>query len=161
MSSRERKQLFIHRGIQGHLLIRFAIHWVLFTTATCALLVTLQTIFNASLPPELRSEQTRLTVVAFTLVSIALLPAFSVDLLKLSHRFVGPVVRLQRFVRSTHSLDAPQLKLRRGDYWMELATDVNSMFDRLRSHAERKEQVLPSDSCQDELALSSDRCGGK
>lgn len=150
MSSRERKRLLIHQAIQGNLLFRFALHWILFSAATCIFMVTLQTHFNASLPAELRSEQTRLTVLSFALVSLALLPAFSIDLLKLSHRFVGPVVRLQKYIRQVQLADSPRFKLRESDYWQDLAVDVNAMFARLRCESHESTQGNSGDDahCQ-------------
>jgi hypothetical protein len=60
--------------------------------------------------------------------SIVALPLIVMDILRLSHRWVGPVFRLRSYLRSLRSgQPVGSLSFRAGDFWKDLAVDVNSI----------------------------------
>jgi len=65
-------------------------------------------------------------VVPFLLVSFALAPVFIWDAMKLSNRFVGPIVRVRKALSEISAGNAPRaIVFRRGDFWKSLAVDFN------------------------------------
>lgn len=137
MKSAKRKKLLIHRGIQGTLLFHFAFHWVIFSALTAILIVFLQCLYTLGLDAEVRNQQLRMTLLTLIVVSVVLTPAFAFDLLRLSHRFVGPVYRMKRYFQQTNSTDNVPLTLRQDDYWQDVAQVVNEMFARLRTNEDK------------------------
>ena len=61
-----------------------------------------------------------------------MVPAFIYDTIKLSNRFVGPILRLKNSVRSVaDGKPVSPLKFRGGDFWHELADDFNRLNEKL------------------------------
>jgi hypothetical protein len=125
-----RSQKYVDREVQTSLLRRICIHWVLFMIANiCAM--TLWTRFLET-PFEPWSETLRVTwnrVLPFTLISLALLPVFVWDALKLSNRFAGPIVRVRKVLTQIANGQTPKpIEFRQGDFWKSLAHDLNRAF---------------------------------
>ena len=69
---------------------------------------------------------------AFILFAL-LLPVVSWDVLKLSHRMVGPIVRFRRALQDLAAGRTVQpIKLRDGDYLTEMRDEFNSLLDALQ-----------------------------
>jgi len=63
---------------------------------------------------------------------IALFPVFAYDSIKLSHRFVGPIMRLRRVLRQAALGEhVPPLQFRQDDFWQDLAGSFNTLMERL------------------------------
>jgi hypothetical protein len=132
---KRRHQMIADKKLQGALLAHTTIYWFycLFSVtliAVCWIIVSKQ--------PESSSE-------LFTLLwlncgpallgSVVLLPLVLLDCLKLSSRFAGPMVRMQRVMRELAAGEnPPAITLRPGDYWTEFADDFNMVMERLRQH---------------------------
>jgi len=135
MSLHKRRQFFIDRPIQSALLVRATLYW------TVSLLVQLLLVFFFSIisssPDSFYANSDhlwrhiQLAVVAAGLV----LPMILLDIVKLSHRWVGPVFRLRT---SLHALSRGEMvapiRFREGDFWQELAGDFNVIATELNEH---------------------------
>lgn len=131
--NQKRKRVFIHYGIQGALVVRLLAQWGLFVVATCAVSAGLQYLLDPLQPAAERMAQLRVSVGAFILVSLCLLPVFLRDAVRFSHRFVGPIMRLQAHLRQVQRVeDFAPIALRERDFWHDVAADYNAMADRLR-----------------------------
>lgn len=70
----------------------------------------------------------------FILAAICLLPIYAYDLIRFSHRFVGPIIRFRRVVNEAADGEVPPpFNLRDKDYWKDFASDLNRLFERMRS----------------------------
>ena len=139
MLNNRRKKNLVHRAIQLALVKRMLLQWFFFVLVTCALTVATQFIFD---PLQTRTDWNyhfRVTVSSFLLVSLCMIPIFLRDSIKLSNRFVGPIMRLQTFVQKVGRDDVDKLQFRQGDFWTTLSQDFNDMLDRLRG----REDVQP------------------
>lgn len=132
MNGCRRSTFFIDREVQGSLLLRTAIYWLF-----CLLSVILMLIcwMAYSGPPrrfiDLASEILYRYGPALV-ASLMLLPVVLMDVLRVSNRFVGPVMRLRNALRTLASgKPAPPLNFRDDDYWRELATDFNHLAGRV------------------------------
>ena len=105
-----RKRLFVNREIQGRLLARTALYWILYHAVLWmamffyryaehrgAVLAGAEPRPFADLYGQFLHEHQSLWFCAF-----AILPIVLWDLLKFSHRVVGPLVRFQRTLEKPH-----------------------------------------------------------
>jgi hypothetical protein len=140
MILRPRKRFFIHSGIQGALMLRLLVQWGLFVGMTCIVSLALQWLLDPLAPAEERMLQLRISLGSFVLVSLCLLPIFIKDAVMFSHRFVGPVIRLQSEMRKVDEVsELRTFKLRTRDYWQVLAEDYNGLVERLQSSVREAE----------------------
>ena len=135
MSSLKRRRLFVDGPIQSALLLRATMYW-----AVCLIVQVLMIVLFAVLTSSPDSfyahvgdlwRHLQLSVVAAILV----LPMMLFDIVKLSHRWVGPVFRLRA---SLHALSRGEpvapIRFRDGDFWQELAGDFNVIATELKKH---------------------------
>ena len=93
------------------------------------------------------------SIATFTLGGVALL--FIRDAIKYTHRIVGPIVRFRKAVQAiTNGEDVEAIRLRDGDYLLELRDEFNQMLVvleqkgaiRMKAKAAPQAQVKPADS---------------
>ncbi|MGI9456341.1 MAG: hypothetical protein ACR2NU_07250, partial [Aeoliella sp.] len=82
-----------------------------------------------------------------------MLPLAILHILRFTHRFAGPIVRLRRSMRELAAGEAPpRLKFRDLDYWQELADDYNSLADAL---TEARARIVELEMSKGELTRST------
>ncbi len=154
MAKPERKKLFVDPSVQGALLKRIVLYWVF-----CLLFITVPLLIGKTFtePDRLFFEQfgslwSQYWPVLFT--SLLLLPFVLYDVLKLSHRFTGPLVRLRREMGRLADGEAVQpLRFRDHDFWQDLADRFNVLADRME--ADDREQAGEAHEGTDSLALAT------
>ncbi|TXT21935.1 MAG: hypothetical protein FD138_3902 [Planctomycetota bacterium] len=137
-----RKRLFVNRDIQGRLLARTGLYWVLYHAVLWmamffiryaehrgAIMAGAEPRSFGDLYGEFVHENSSLWVCAF-----AILPIVLWDLLKFSHRVAGPLVRFQRVLESlTAGQTVNEVRLRRGDLLFDLEIAFNQYLASLRN----------------------------
>ena len=133
----QRRKIFIDRPVQLAVLGRATLYWSM-CTMTQVLMVLFFGIITSShsefpaLSPEVRWHL-QITLLA----SVVLLPILLLDILKLSHRWVGPIFRLRNSLRALgRGENLSEVKFRDMDYWQDLAIDLNAVsaeLERLRT----------------------------
>ena len=90
---------------------------------------------------------------SFVGAAVLLVPVLVWDALKMSHRFVGPIIRMKKAIRDIGEGRYQEIKLRKGDYWHELASELNQMQVKLKER-ERASVAREhhAESCERELA---------
>jgi methyl-accepting chemotaxis protein len=133
MKNRRRK-LFIDRPVQGAIARRITLHWILFFFILFFTLPFWRLCYRADLSAPFSTlllQGLAETAPVFVLL-LATLPMFIWDTVKLSHRFAGPMYRLQKALQDLAAGDEPSpIRLRKGDFWKDVADDFNAMLDRL------------------------------
>lgn len=132
MNRCRRTIFFIDREVQGSLMLRTAIYWLF-----CLMSVSLMLIcWNAYTGPSRRFFDL-LTELFYRygpalFASLLLLPIVMMDVVRLSNRFVGPIMRLRKAM-STLATGQPAtpLNFRDDDFWRELADDFNRVSARI------------------------------
>ena len=67
------------------------------------------------------------------IASFILLPMVVVDIIRLSNRFAGPLVRLRRAMRALARGEHVQpIYFREGDFWQEFANEFNGILARVQ-----------------------------
>ena len=99
MSRPTRRKKFIDAPVQGSLVRRLVLHWMLFLIITALAGFLLQVLSNPFRSVSLHFQDISYTHGPLLLVMFFLLPVFIVDTIKLSHRFTGPIFALRRAMR--------------------------------------------------------------
>ena len=151
--SNKRWHLFIDRPVQSALLARVVLYWAV-SLLTQVLMVVFFAVISSS-PDDfyLRAQQLWSHLQLAIIASALILPLILLDVLRLSHRWVGPIFRVRSALRSlSRGERVPPIRLRQGDFWQELAGDFNVVADQLR-----RQQASASTELTDEnLATVAD-----
>jgi hypothetical protein len=127
-----RKRLFVDYKVQGALINRVVIYWAMCLT-TLALLILCWRILTGPA----RMFYTHFDDLWFqygpaVIGSLLLLPLIVFDMVRLSNRFVGPLLRLRRSLRAlSRGEDVAPLEFREGDFWREFADEFNIIAERM------------------------------
>ncbi len=148
-----RRQLFVDAKIQGALVIRVILYWVL-----CLLTVTLMLLCWQVLTGPPRTFQQHLGELWLhygpaLLASFLVLPLVMVDVVRLSNRFAGPLLRLRGSMRAlARGEHVEPLRFRRRDFWAPFADEFNAAVAHLQREAPQRE---PQHDQQEELEDSA------
>lgn len=140
-----RKRLFVDPQVQGQLAWRVSLYW-LSCLLTVVFMVFCYRIVTGPARPFVWHFNELATFLGPALVaSLVLLPLVVMDVIRLSHRFVGPLVRLRRSLRALARGESIEpLRFRHGDFWQEFADEVNAVAERLKSLERREEGADPN-----------------
>lgn len=150
--SRQRKQLFVDRKVQGALIVRAIGYWFF-----CLLTITLMLLCWRIVTGPARMFYMHFDDMWFHFgpalaASLILLPMVIVDLLRISNRFVGPMVRFRRMMKDLAAGKSVRpIVLRDGDFWQDYAKDFNALI----CHVERLTAELAAARQNDPASLSS------
>jgi hypothetical protein len=93
-------------------------------------------------------------------VMLLLVPVYVWDVVKLSHRFAGPMLRLRRILNDlADGGRASALKFRPNDFWHETATEFNRFYEEhlaLRDRCQELENELSAALAAVEKSPSSE-----
>lgn len=154
MKSRRRRQQFMaDRKLQGVLLAHSAIYWF-YCLFSVTLIAVCWIIFSQQ--PETSGElftQLWLNCGPALLGSVLLLPLVMLDCVRLSNRFAGPMVRMQRVMGELAAGETPNtFALRPGDYWGEFADNFNVVLERIHRLESHDQAADNSRSPESEFA---------
>ena len=126
-----RRQFYIQKQIQGRLAIRCVVYWGC-CLISVFLIMTVVSAFSQKLPSA--GELFRQLLTQYSLVIIAsliVLPLVAWDMIKFSHRVVGPLIRLEREMQKlADGKSVRPLVFREDDFWHPLAAEFNSLRKR-------------------------------
>ena len=127
----KRSRTLVDTEVQGGLIRRVAVHWlVFFLCNTIALIVWVRLFEQPDVDWSTTAGDTVRRFLPFFVITMALIPAFVWDTLKLSNRFAGPILRLKNtLIDLKQGRSVPPLKFRDNDFWQELAGHFNDVMD--------------------------------
>ena len=146
-SKKKRRTTIFDPEVQGSVIRKITIHWIVFFGCNILALLIWVRLFEQ---PDASWGQTFLDTVRrflpFFVVTLALIPAFIWDTLKLTNRFAGPILRLREaLAEAGQGNTVPPLRFRDNDFWQEMGSNFNLMMDRretvneMSQDAEQKE----------------------
>ncbi|MEX2288216.1 MAG: hypothetical protein WD648_14065 [Planctomycetaceae bacterium] len=139
MSRFKRNGHLVRSRVQKDVLLRFVLHWLALTATYFGIVFCIHFFMSdptETVPSILHQMWQRYSLLV--LVMFSLVPYFLYDLIKLTHRFAGPMVRFENALhRAAQGESVKPIKLRKGDYWHEFADDLNAVFARLSRDEER------------------------
>lgn len=160
-----RKRLFVNRQIQGRLLARTALYWMLYHGVLWMGMFLYRyaehrgAVLAGAAPRTFSDLYGQFVREHFSMwiCAAAILPLVLWDLLKFSHRVVGPLVRFQRTIESlTAGEKVDEVRLRNGDLLFDLQTTFNQYLTSLRtmeSNAELPVQATDASDAKSEGEL--------
>ena len=128
-----RRRFFVDPQVQGALILRVVLYWVV-----CLVTVTLMLLCWRIATGPARLFYTHFDDMWFhygpvMVASCILLPLLIVDMVRLSNRFVGPLVRLRRAMRAlAQGEHVEPISFRDGDFWLEFAQEFNAVLARVQ-----------------------------
>lgn len=125
----KRRRLFIDPPIQGMLLLRVGLYWTVCVLTQVLIINLVAVVASMSAAPNafsVPSLQLRWLLVLVVFASVLVLPVVLFDVLRLSHRWVGPVFRLRTSLQAlSRGEKVAPISFRAGDFWQEMAGDFN------------------------------------
>ena len=147
--NRMRKRLFVDPKVQGALVVRVLLYWIV-----CLITITLMLLCWSVLRTP-RMFYTHLDDMWFRygpalVASFLLLPMVVVDIIRLSNRFAGPLLRLRRSMRAlARGEHVEPIHFREGDFWQEFADEFNALLARVQGETHLTEPPCERDEWED------------
>jgi hypothetical protein len=148
MVGTKRRRIYVDRSVQGAFLRRAVFCWLACIASLSLVHVTVGLLIEPVrlLFPDVSGLWFLLAPAVVT--TLLLLPLIVYDTIQLTHRLVGPVLRLRRGMRELAAgMPTERLRFRDGDFWQEFADEFNALIDRVEQTtlAETTADVLESD----------------
>ena len=126
----KRRRALVDPEVQGDVLRKIAIHWVVFFICNaCALTIWIRLFEQPDADWGQTFGDTIKRFLPFFIITMALIPAFVWDTLKLTNRFAGPILRLRSTLAdASRGLKVAPLHFRTNDYWQEIAQNFNAVM---------------------------------
>lgn len=142
MSRPARRKKFIDVPVQGALVRRIVLHWMVFLVVTAVVAFMLQVLSNPFRPLSFHVQNLSWSHGPLIIVMVLLLPVFVIDTIKMSHRFAGPIYGLRRAMWEVNQGKSPrQLRFRSSDFWHEVAEEYNAMLTKLGAQVDEKNAI--------------------
>lgn len=133
MSSTSRQKLFIDPRVQGALMLRTVAYWFCCLLTIATLVLCWRIVFGQARVFYMHFDDMWFHFGPAFIASLFVLPLVLVDVLRLSNRFVGPVKRFRQALRTlAQGGTIEPLHFREGDFWHELAEELNALNARIR-----------------------------
>jgi hypothetical protein len=137
-----RRSIFlVDREVQGALMLRIIMYW-LFCLLSISLMLVCWSVYAG--PPRRFADLAADLYYRYgpaLSASLILLPIVMMDVLRVSNKFVGPVLRLRKGLREVaEGRPAQPLNFRDDDFWREMAGD----FNRAAAHVARAAAERPA-----------------
>jgi hypothetical protein len=145
----KRKKLFVNRGIQGAMALRFGLYWVMYHICLWNgafmyffLRARLSQLTGSDEPMLSLSDMYSLFLkeyIPITAAATLLLPIVIYELIRQTHRIAGPLVRFSHAMRDMMAgKTIPPVKLREGD----MLTEFETLFNEFVAFHQSKVQTL-------------------
>lgn len=147
-----RQHLFVDPEVQGALVARAIIYWVLCTLSIALLLLCWRVLTGPVRPIWFHLENLWFFHGPALVASVIVLPVAIMDMVRVSNRFAGPMIRLRQGMRSlAEGRSVPPLKFRKDDFWYEFAEEFNAVVReveelRRREREQQRHEESPDDS---------------
>jgi hypothetical protein len=145
MAKFKRTRLFVDTKVQGALLFRAVWYWVACVLAAALILLNWRMITGPVRPFYSQFDDLWFHFGPVFLASLLLLPIIAFDSVRLSNRFVGPVLRIRRTLRAlAQGEHVEPIRLRDNDFWQDLADEVNAVSERVQRVEATEEKKFES-----------------
>ncbi len=140
MSNNNRLKLLIDNRVQLSLVRRVTLHWLAFIGLFLCIVLTIELFLREPGVTMAQSFVLALQKNALMLVLMfAIMPAFLYDTIKMSNRFAGPISRLKNGLSALAKGEkVSEIKLRKDDFWGDLAEDFNRVAHLLQPNESDK-----------------------
>jgi len=124
----ERKHFFVDPKVQGWLIFRVVLYWIVCLSTIILLLLCWRIITGPARIFYTHFDDMWFHYGPALVASFVVLPLVIIDLIRFSNRFVGPMLRLKRSMRQlARGEDVDPIEFRDSDFWQELANEFNTI----------------------------------
>ena len=125
---RKRRQLFVDPKVQGVLILRVMLYWIVCVVTITLMLLCWRIMTGAARPFYTHFGDMWFHFGPALVASFVLLPLVVYDIVQMSNRFCGPLFRLRRSIRALARGEHVQpISFRDGDFWPEIAQELEPM----------------------------------
>jgi hypothetical protein len=144
MKKNKRRTVLVDKSTQWAIVRQSLRHWLYHSLLTILVLAILQVLLGGAFKSWEENWQSIWPLAASVYVSLLLLlPMFILDSFKLSNRFAGPIGRVRRALRDiAEGKPYKPLDLRQGDFWPEIAQELNAAVEALTKEKATEEGNL-------------------
>ena len=129
MFKAKRRQLFVDPKVQGALLARVIAYWAFYMFAVAVLMLGWRVLTHTPAPFITHVRNLWFDCVPMFAASCLLLPFLATDIVRLSNRFCGPLVRVRDGLRGlVRGEDVPPVSFRKDDFWQDLGDEFNAVL---------------------------------
>ena len=141
-----RRRLFVDYKLQGTIVARIVLYWLGCQFTTAVLLFG----FKAATGGEHIADDMSAFYRCALFGTVGFLPLAVIDMVRLSHRFAGPMLRFRRAMQELGRGEPVEpLRFRDGDYWQDLATEFNTVCNRVQGQlGDRAEEPAPDEDLE-------------
>jgi len=142
-----RRRLFVDVKLQGTVILHIVLCWLM-----CQLMILIFVYgCKAANNADHIVEDMRFFCRSTFFCTLGFLPFCVGDILRLSNRFAGPMLRFRRAVQDLgRGAHVEPIRFRDGDFWQDLATDFNVLVERVQGQGGKAELEDPLASRGDE-----------
>ncbi|MBI3469121.1 MAG: hypothetical protein HY000_39455 [Planctomycetes bacterium] len=148
--NKKRLKLFVDPKVQGALVGRILLYWVCYTLTVAIMVLAWRILYGG--PARifyLHFDDLWFKYGAAVVACLLLVPLMALDVLRVSNRFVGPMLRLRRGIRQlAQGQHVEPIRFREGDFWHGFAEDFNALLVRLQgppAKAQAKTELYPAE----------------
>ncbi len=129
-----RKQIFVDPKVQGSLVFRVIAYWTVCLLTILAMVLCWRMLTGPARPPITHLDDMWFQLGPALIASFILLPLVIYDIVRISNRFTGPLLRLRRCMRALAAGEQVKpIQFREGDFWKDLAKDFNAVAARVQN----------------------------
>ena len=139
----KRARILVDPTVQWAIARRVLLHWCMLLFCIITISVMARVLVSAGDMPFSQSLREAFSAQGPLLfVMFILMPVFLRDTLKMSNRFAGPMYRLRTVLSEmANGGDGGRIKFRDGDFWLQAATDFNTVYDQMESLKTRNAEL--------------------
>ncbi len=142
-SQYKRRQLFVDPRVQGALVLRTVLYWIMCVTAITLMLLCWRIVTGPARMFHTHFEHMWFHFGPALVASFLVLPLVIFDVVRMSNRFCGPLFRLRRSLRAlARGEPVAPISFRDGDFWPEIAQEFNALLARLQRDMPASEPQL-------------------
>lgn len=153
MRFKKRKSKLIDKSVQGQLMIRVFAYWTLCLWGMFCLLAGVPIVLSWFVDSAGAPTASQIILHTWRIfwpalfASSLVLPLLLLDVLRVSHRFAGPMNRLRSALRDVaDGKQVAPIKFREGDFWCDMADEFNRVAARMRNLEPASKQEQHADN---------------
>ncbi|GAB6164012.1 hypothetical protein JCM19992_00120 [Thermostilla marina] len=149
---RMRKRLFVDPNVQGTLIIRVILYWIVCLLTIAMMLMCWRIVTGPARGVAWQVNDVWYQFGPAFVASFLLLPMVIIDIIRVSNRFTGPMIRLRRAMRAVaEGHPARPIRFRDEDFWQDFAEEFNAVLYRVQ---ELEAQLAAARHCDAEIPVT-------
>lgn len=153
-----RKRYYIDPKVQGGMLLRVLMYWACCLVSVTAMIIIWRIVVSGPARPFwTHFDELWFLYKPVAVASLLLIPMLFFDVIRFSHRFVGPMYRLRNCMSKLAKGEDPgDIRFRTKDFWQDYAESFNTLRQRLLA-AEARAARLAGET--DQAGIPADEVG--